>query len=214
MADTGRPRRNPRVEEWTMSAEGSVTLCLAMLKRGDRAAADELWGRYFHRLVGLARSRLRAAPRRSADEEDVALSAFDSFYRRAEAGQFPRLDDRDDLWQLLFVITVRKAIDLVEHQRRPSRGGGKVRTLSDLADFDVERLIGPEPTPDLAVELDEQCRRLLDRLGPSGLRDVALWKLEGVTNEEIAQKLGCVVQTVERKLRRIRVLWDERETTP
>ena len=196
-----------------MPEEGSITLCLAMLKSGDRAAADALWGRYFRRLVGLARSRLRDAPRRLADEEDVALCAFDSFYRRAEAGGFPRLEDRDDLWQVLFVITVRKAIDLVEHEGRPSRGGPKVRTLSDLAEFDVERLIGPEPTPALAAQLDEQCRQLLDRLGDGELRSVALWKLEGFTNEEIASKLGCVVQTVERKLRRIRGLWAEVEAS-
>ena len=46
--------------------------------------------------------------RRAADEEDVALSAFDSFCRGAEQGRFPQLDGRDDLWHLLVVITVRK----------------------------------------------------------------------------------------------------------
>src|SRR4051794_21619880 len=183
-----------------MPDEGSITRCLATLKAGDRAAAGELWGRYFGRLVGLARSRLRSAPRRAADEEDVALSAFDSFYRRAEAGGFPRLVDRDDLWQVLFVITVRKAFDLVEHEGRPSRGGSRVRTLSDLAEFDLDLLIGPEPTPALAAQFAEQCRGLLDGLGDGELRSVALWKLEGYTNEEVAAKLGCVVQTVERKL--------------
>ena len=196
-----------------MPDEGSITRCLSTLKSGDRAAAGELWVRYFRRLVGLARSRLRSAPRRQADEEDVALSAFDSFYRRAEAGRFPRLEDRDDLWQVLFVITVRKVIDLVEHEGRPSQGASRVRSLSDLAEFDVERLIGPEPTPALAAELEEQYRRRLDRLGPGELRDVALWKLEGYSNEEVAAKLGCVVQTVERKLRRIRGLWSEEEAS-
>ncbi len=69
---------------------------------------------------------------RMADEEDVALSAFESFYRRAEQGQFPQLEDRDDLWQLLFVLTVRKAINLVNYQGRKSRGGGRVQSLTDL----------------------------------------------------------------------------------
>jgi DNA-directed RNA polymerase specialized sigma24 family protein len=190
-----------------MPDEGSITRCLATLKAGDRAAAGELWGRYFHRLVALARVRLRPASRRAADEEDVALSAFDSFYRGAEAGRFPRLEDRDDLWQVLFVITVRKAIDLVEHERRPTRGGGKVGSLSDLADAEAAGLLGPEPPPDLVAQFEEQCRRLLLRLPEGELRSIALWKLEGFTNEEIAAKLGCVVQTVERKLRRIRGLW-------
>src|SRR2546423_1031621 len=97
----------------TRASEGSITHCIQLLKAGDRSAAQQLWERYFHRLVGLARSKLRGTARRAADEEDVALSAFDSFYRRAELKKFPRLDDRDDLWQLLVVITLRKAIDLV-----------------------------------------------------------------------------------------------------
>ena len=48
-------------------------------------------------------------------------SAFDSFCRRAERGQFPRLEDREDLWQVLFVLTVRKAIDHARHESRAIR---------------------------------------------------------------------------------------------
>src|SRR5262249_1291385 len=115
-----------------MSSEGSVTRLIGMLKEGDRAASQRLWEAYFGRLVGLARARLRGTVRAPADEEDVALSAFDSFFRRAERGQFPQLHDRDDLWQLLFVLTVRKAINLVHHHGRKSRGGGRVLSLADL----------------------------------------------------------------------------------
>ena len=111
-----------------MESEGSVTRLIGMLKEGDRTAAQQLWETYFRRLVGLARARLRNATSTIADEEDVALSAFDSFYRRAERGQFPRLQDRDDLWQLLFVLTVRKAINLVSYQGCKSRGGGGCET--------------------------------------------------------------------------------------
>ena len=39
------------------------------------------------------------------------------------------------------------------------------------------------------------------------LRSIALWKLEGYTNEEIATRIGRVVPTVERRLRMIRSLW-------
>ena len=111
-----------------MDPEGSVTRWIAQLKHGDRAAAEALWRAYFHRLVALARDRLRGTPRRAADEEDVALAAFDSFYRRAERGQFPKLEGRDDLWQLLFVITVRKAVDLTRREaRQPGAAAGDGR---------------------------------------------------------------------------------------
>ena len=192
-----------------MAPELSVTRLIGLLKGGDGEAAQRLWEAYFGRLTALARARLRGVPTRAADEEDVALSAFDSLCRRAEAGRFPRLADRDDLWQLLFVITVRKALNLVRHERRASRGLSRVVTLSDLPAADVDRLLGAGPTPELAAQMTEECRRLLDGLGEDTLRSVALWKMEGYTDQEIAGRLGCIRQSVGRKLKLIRDLWSE-----
>jgi DNA-directed RNA polymerase specialized sigma24 family protein len=190
-----------------MASDGSITHCIELLKAGEEAAAQKLWERYFQRLVGLARSRIPNSTRRAADEEDVALSAFDSFFQRAARGQFPQLNDRDDLWQLLVVITLRKAIDFVHHETRPIRGSGRVLALSDLAELCPEGILGDEPTPELAAQLVEECTQLFKRLGNDTMRAVAQWKIEGHTNREIAAKLGCVPQTVERKLRAIRQLW-------
>jgi hypothetical protein len=111
-----------------MSSHGSITAWIDQLRAGDPAAAQPLWQGYFQRMVGLARQKLRGRLRTAmAGAEDVALSAFDSFCRGAEQGRFPQLADRDDLWRLLFVITERKAIDLVKHENAIRRGGGKVR---------------------------------------------------------------------------------------
>src|SRR5689334_19253132 len=95
---------------------GSVTHWLGLLQAGNADAAQPLWERYCQRLVALARRRLRGAPRAAADEEDVALSVFDSFCRDAGAGAFPQLTDRTDLWRLLVVRTARKAVSLVRHE--------------------------------------------------------------------------------------------------
>jgi DNA-directed RNA polymerase specialized sigma24 family protein len=197
-----------------MAADESITRWIALLKEGDPAAAQQLWERYFRRLVGLAREKLGGAPRRVADEEDVALSAFDSFCRAAGRGRFPQLTDRDDLWPLLFVITERKAADLVGYNRRRKRGGGVVLGESGLvgpasraeADTGLDQFPGDEPSPEFAAQVAEECRRLLELLDDSQ-RAVALWKMEGFTNEEIAERLGCVPRTVERKLGMIRKHW-------
>jgi hypothetical protein len=109
-----------------MSSDGSVTRWIDQLQLGDPAAVQQLWQRYFQRLVGLARKKLANAPRRVADEEDVALSAFDSFCRNAEQGRFPDLADRDGLWRLLVVMTARKAGHLRRDQGRQKRGGGQL----------------------------------------------------------------------------------------
>jgi DNA-directed RNA polymerase specialized sigma24 family protein len=190
-----------------MPSDKSVTYLIGMLKAGDRLAAQGLWEAYFQRLVGLARARLARAPTPVADAEDVALSAFDSFYRRAERGEFPHLEDRDDLWQLLFVLTVRKAINLVRYQGRKSRTPSRLVSLTDLEDLAAESVLGAEPSPEFAAEMVDECRRLLDLLPDPTLRSVALWKMEGYSNAEIGAKLGCVDKTVERKLRTIRDVW-------
>ena len=69
--------------------------------------------------------------------------------------------------------------------------------------------MGAAPTPELAAAVGEQCARLLDLLDDASLRTVALLKLEGHTNEEIAAKLDRVTTTVERKLARIRKKWQQ-----
>src|SRR5262245_58994534 len=115
-----------------MAADESVSQWLNLLQEGDSAAAQQLWERYFHRLVGLARVKLQGQPRRAADEEDIALSAFASFCRNAADGRFPQLADRDDLWRLLVTLTERKAYNLVRDERRQKRGGGAVQGESIL----------------------------------------------------------------------------------
>jgi DNA-directed RNA polymerase specialized sigma24 family protein len=189
-----------------MSPSSSITRCIGLLKDGDRAAAEWLWGAYMRRLVGLARAKLGGTSRRAADEEDVALSAFDSFYRRAEAGQFARLSDRDDLWQILVLLTERKAVDLIRREGRKSRGEGRVVSLSAdgvAADAVADR----GPTPEFAARVADEFRHRLESLGDDSLRRVAVAKMEGYTNREIAERLGCIEQTVERKLRSIRRIW-------
>jgi DNA-directed RNA polymerase specialized sigma24 family protein len=200
-----------------MPPAGDVTSWLSLLHAGDTLAAQALWDRYFPQLVRLARSRLSGIPCRTADEEDVALSAFASFVRGAEGGRFPQLADRTDLWNLLVVITARKVAALKARQQRLRRGGGKVRGDSAFlgpagaADQDrqgIENVVGATPTPDFAAQVAEEYQLLLAGLEEDTLRLVAVWKLEGYTNEEIAGKLDCSVATVERKLRRIRNAWE------
>ena len=191
----------------------SVSVWLAQLQGGDHAAAQPLWERYFQQLVRLARRKLGDAPRRLADEEDVALSAFNSFCRAAEAGRFPRLDDRDNLWRLLATITERKASDHRKHAFRLKRGAGKVRGESVFGRPDGSSNEGIHaaedvgPTPEEAALLAEELSRLLSQLDDSSLVEVALLKLEGWSNEEIAMRLDRTSRSIERKLQRIRLYW-------
>jgi DNA-directed RNA polymerase specialized sigma24 family protein len=181
----------------------SVTNWLSMVRAGNPHGAQQLWERYFGEMVGLARARLAGKPVGRACEEDVALSAFASFCRRAEEGRFPDLADRDDLWRLLVTVTARKASHLVRDQQRHKRGGQFQRHETDL-----DYLVGESPSPEFAAQCADEFRQLLDRLQDEQLVRLALWKLEGFTNDEIVAKCGCAPRTVERKLQLIRKIWE------
>ena len=187
-----------------MPTDDPVTVWLGRLQAGDAGAARPLWDRYFHRLVGLARKRLREAPRRAADEEDLALSAFDSFCRNAEAGRFPDLSDRDGLWRLLAAFTLRKAAHHLRDAGRLKRGGG----VTDGSSKMLEEALARDPDPALAAEVAEECDRLLAALGDPELRRVAVLRMEGYSVDELAGRVGCAPRSVKRKLQLIRSIWE------
>lgn len=198
-----------------MTAENSITCWIGQLKAGDRDAVGPVWQRYFTRLVALARRNLPSRARRAGDGEDVALSALDSCFRGLEQGRFSQLLDRESLWRLLVVITERKARKWLRDQGRQKRGGGRVVGESALdAPAGSSSVLGglagmpdPEPEPELAVAMAEECQRLLGLLDPT-MRQIALLKMEGFTNKEVAAQLGRPLRTIERKLEVIRALWE------
>ncbi len=187
--------------------DGSVTLWIGDLKEGGDSAAQHLWERYFQRLVQLACARLSPTRRSGAveDEEDAALSAFDSFCRGAAAGRFPRLADRDDLWRLLVVITIRKICGQLDRQNARKRGGDRLTGDSDR--LGADQITAREPTPELAALVADEYQRLREELGNEALRHVLDLRLEGYTLEEIAARLNCAERTVIRKLDVIRQIW-------
>lgn len=197
-------------EQRTNSSSGSVSRWIQELKCGDEDAAKNLWEKYFKRITGLARKRLSSQPQRVMDEEDVAQSVFRSFCLGAPQGEFPELIDRDDLWPLLARITNRKAVNQIRWANREKRGGGKIRGDSVLAPAGESEQGGfddiahDDPTPDFVVSMAEECRLILNSLPDDTYRFVVWSRLEGRTNEEIANLLGVTMRSIERKMQLIR----------
>jgi DNA-directed RNA polymerase specialized sigma24 family protein len=191
---------------------GSVTHWIGALRDGDEEAARQLWRRYYEALVRLARARLRV--RAVVDEEDVALSAFDSFYAGVARGRFPDITDRDDLWRLLVTMTARKACNQARREARQKRGGGRVALEADVVGAEGDllgRVAGSEPTPEFAAMVADEYRHRLEALPEDTLRRVAALKMEGYHNEEIAALTGLGLRSVVRKLDLIRRTWTDLE---
>ena len=188
----------------------SITHWIEQLKEGDRKAAKCLWDRYFDALVRVARSRMGNRPRAMADEEDVALSVFNTLCVSAEQGRLEEIRDRDALWYLLLRISRQKAVDYCRHERSQKRGGGYERV--DIEGY-LDGLAGDEPPPELAAIFAEEYTRLLALLPDDRLRQIAIRRIEGARIAEIATEMNLTERSIERKIRLIREKWG-REVAP
>jgi DNA-directed RNA polymerase specialized sigma24 family protein len=189
---------------------GSITRLIGELRADNPVAHAVLWDRFAQRMLALARQRLRHTPRRLADEEDVVVGAFERFLRGVRDGRFPKLNDRNDLWAVLFTLTVRVASRQAEEVRRLKRGGGKVRGDSALHDRNGQPIEIPDdnPGPDEEVILRDGLDFLLAELDDDELRRIALARLEGHTLPEIAELIGRSPMTVARRFTLIRKIWE------
>ena len=200
-----------------MEPDASVTRLIRLLQSEERTvrdmAASLIWQRYFRDLLDLARKNLDKRVRRRTDEEDVLQSMFQSFCARQGRGEFD-LADRDELWRLLVTITLRKARNAARDHHRDRRDIAREQTISAAADDDrscpdwaLELMDASAPSPTEAAVLSEALERRLSSLADPELRQIALARLEGFTNREIADRLDCTERSVERKLERIRSKW-------
>lgn len=186
---------------------GSVTQFFGQLRTGSPAAAEALWERFFPRLVALARKTLVGRPQRVADADDAAQSAFASFCLRVKAGEYD-VGNRTDLWNLLGVITANKARMQARREGAEKRGGGRVVGECGLTRPDGNPLpLDEVAAGPVAADFDLQCADLLDRLEPE-LREIAVLRLLGYRNAEIADMQDCTERRIERKLNLIRKRWE------
>jgi RNA polymerase sigma factor (sigma-70 family) len=191
-------------------AGGSVTALFSGLKDCDEAILAQIWQRFFPRMAGLARKTLSGLPKCGVDAEDVAQSAFVSFWKALDSGSGFAFGGRDDLWKLLGVITARKARKHVRRQLASKRGGGKTRAESELAlpaetdnaNFTLDQVIGEVAPP----EFDLSCEEMLLLLDEAH-RAVAVLRLQGYTSDEIASRLECSPRSVQRRLEEVREHW-------
>ena len=192
-----------------VSISGSVSVWIEGVKTGCETAATNLWTRYRHRVLGIARRKLSGECKAVADEEDVAVAAFQSFLRRCREGGYPDLRDRDDLWRLLLTITVHKAANQVRDQNCQKRGAQQSQSDSQPAQMlaNWEDLAVTDVSPAWIASVADSLNHLLSNFSDGELRSIVLYKLEGYSNTEVADKIGRSVPTIERRLRIVREKW-------
>lgn len=195
---------------------GSVTECLQRVKEGESFAQMQLFDRYQSSLLALANNRTRKGSVSGEDAESVVVSAFYDFLVGAQKGKFRKLADRQDLWQVLLMLLKRRAVS--EHRSATAKKRTPQASLDDphshLAFRQVEETVDYQQlTPVEICQFEEEFRLRLQELTDSKLREVALAKLSGFSNQEIADNLECSLRSVERKLALIRRKWMDSSCT-
>ncbi len=183
----------------------SVTRWVHELRHGDEVAARRLWEFVGARLIATARREVGQVTPRGYDEDDVAQSAFGALCASVRKGAYSDLAGRGELWQLLSVITLNKARRKARDESRRRRGGGVAHAT--LTEELCEQAVAPDGDPAVKVIAQDECARLLKLLDRREVRLVALLKVEGYTNTEIARQLGCTRRSVHRRLALIREVW-------
>lgn len=196
----------------------SVTQYLTGLVAGDSVAIQKIWDRYFEQLVRLAQAKLHNCPKRVLDEDDVVQVAFENFFRQVQQGQFAKLSNRNDLWQILAMLVDRRATDQFRRTMTEKQGAGKVRGDSINLQSDRQAIIetarAVEPTGSDAIQFAESVEQRLAALPSDRHREIALLKLSGYNNRDIADKLETALRTVERQLKAIRDAWTSQPINP
>ena len=155
-------------------------------------------------------------PRREFDEEDIALSAINSFFTGIKAGRFT-IEERGDLWRILATIAARKVIRQNRRFFAAKRGSGKVRGESVFEDQDtqmktgLDQFVDPNKMPELQEQIVASCEELLDILKNEQLRSTALMRMNGYSNQEISDALGCSVARTKQRITKIKTLWSDLE---
>ena len=172
-------------------------------RAGNEQAARQLFDKYMERLVALARRRISQRLASRVDPEDIVQSVFRTFFVRLKAGEF-EIADQDDLCKLLMRITVHKTLRQIAFHQAAKRNPRNEKRQQDVDDDRLRQVLDREPTPEATVAFVDQLEHFLARLRPDE-RQVLEMRLQGHSNEDIAQKLNIKHdRTIRRIIERIR----------
>jgi RNA polymerase sigma-70 factor (ECF subfamily) len=174
---------------------------VARVQRGDSLAFDLLVRKYQHRIAALISRYIKDW----SEVQDVAQETFIRAYRAI--GNF-RGDAQFYTWLHRIAVNTAKN-HLVAHNRRPPTDDIDV---SDAEHFDSGIRLRDNDTPErelMRQEIETAVMRVVDKL-PTELREaITLREVEGLSYEEIAERMQCPIGTVRSRIFRARDAIDE-----
>ncbi|HSL12448.1 MAG TPA: sigma-70 family RNA polymerase sigma factor [Actinomycetota bacterium] len=175
------------------------------LVAGDRAAFDELYGRYAKAAYGLA---YRVTGGQAVSAQDIVHDAFLALWRAPDA-----FDERRGSFRTFFLSLVHhRAVDTIRRETRLRSRNERAANLEPLTGEDPAE--GVTDAAYLAVRRRE-VREALGTLPPEQRQVLEMAYFDGKTQVEIAEALGIPLGTVKTRtfaaLRKLRAQLEETE---
>lgn len=161
--------------------------------KGDEAAAEELFRRYYPLLIGLARKRMGRFLREMEESSDLAQSVLVSVLKAPQI-DFSR---NDSLWPLLMKTLLNKICSHDKYFKRKRRDRRREVPLEDrdLAEADLP--------PEYDAMLEDVIQGLKEPFGPQR-QEIIDSLIKGLSIPEIASRAGISKRTVYRTGQHIR----------
>jgi RNA polymerase sigma-70 factor (ECF subfamily) len=173
-----------------VSADVEESEWVARCRAGDRAAFRALYDAHFKRVHHTARC-LGTPP---AELDDVTQEVFTTAFAKLDrfvGGNFGH-------W--LHRICANVVTD--HHRKRRVRDTFR-RVIGGTDELETARAAQPDTLTERA-QAERQVGQILSRMRPKQREVFALFELEGLTGEEISQRVGCPVNTVWTRLHHAR----------
>ncbi len=190
-----------------MHAETPESSSVELVKRwrnGDESAATELHDKYLAKLVEFAKQHLNEKFRKRIDAQDLVQSIYRSVFRVTRERSIEFTDDTG-FWKWLATLALNKTYNRVKYleagSRNPSREGGRAEDAS-LRAISAGRYRSM-PSSEEVVELADLLETILKALEPTD-QQILQFRIEGFTQQEIAERLNVDPRTVRRRLESIR----------
>jgi len=176
-------------------------LLIALVKEGNKKAFDELVIKYQQRIIQLVSRYVRDG----SEAQDVAQEAFIKAYKA-----LPGFRGESAFYTWLYRIAVNTAKNyLVSRARRSSDHTVEV---SEAENFEGTFKLKETDTPEhllLSEEIRETIQHAIEGLPEELKKAIRYRELDGMSYEEIAQKMGCPVGTVRSRIFRAREAVDK-----
>lgn len=156
-----------------------------LLKKGDMSAFDIIYKKYSRRLFGFVYRYLKL----EADTEEIVQEVFIKIWKSRDT-----LNSYASFESFLFTIAHNATVNLLKKRATEQKYIEHVKSIQRIeASYELTDEIDYK-------ELKQKFEGVLNELSPRQKEIYQLSRDEGLSNKEIAQKLGVSVQTVKNHL--------------